>query len=212
MQMGKRSSGVTSRFDVLAWALCAVLLCLESACTDETTEDRSATMTSSQQAELKNAAAKPVPSKRLGLVISRYVVSMLRTSGSVPCSYSLDGQVIHCTERLNWPNELQDYYRTTIYHYGGANTATGHQLGGIAECKIEACVHSETVENLTPTYDLAPFVHSGAWAMDVIHFDTALIAYRFFEFRAGMNTVIAHCYIVDAAYQNRAGKNICKKP
>ena len=209
--MGNRSSGVTSRFNVLTGTLCTAILCLGSACTDLPAEDQSATITPPPQTDPRNDLAEPVTSKRPGLVISRYVVSMLRTSGSVPCSYSLDGKVIHCTDRLNWPTELQDYHRATIYHYGGANTA-GYQIGGTPECKIEACVHSETVENLTPTYDLAPFVHSGAWAMDVIHFDTALIAYRFFEFRAGMNTVITHCYIVDAEYQNSAGKGICKKP
>lgn len=209
--MSKRSRNITSRFNALAGALCAVILCLGSGCTDISAEDQAATVKSSKPVEPPNNVAEPVIQKRPGLVISRYVVSMLRTSGSVPCSYSLNSEVIHCTERLNWHNELKDYYRTTIYHYGGANTA-GYQLGGIAECEIDACVHLSNVENLTSTYDLKPFMLSGAWAMDVIHIDTILIAYRFFEFRADMNTIIAHCYIVDAKYHNRNGKNICEKP
>lgn len=208
MSMG--CDGVKTPCKVLTKTLCAFLLCLTSACTNAPVENQSAAaQPSNKTTPIKIEREKAVP-PRQRLMIKRYVASVLRTAGSVPCSISLNSEMIHCTERLNWPNELKDYHRPTIYHYGGANTA-GYQLHGIAECEIEACIHLSTVENLTSTYDLAPFVKGGAWAMDVIYFDTTLLAYRFFEFRSDMHTVIAHCYIVDPAYQNRAGKDICKK-
>lgn len=208
--MSKRSDSMRPSPNALVGALCAFLLCLASACTEGPVDNQpSAGQPSKKIAPNKNEREKAVP-PRQGLVIKRYVASVLRTAGSEPCSISLNSEVIHCTERLNWPNEIKEYAKPTIYHYGGANTA-GHQIGGIPECKIEACIHLSTVENLTSTYDLALFVKGGAWAMDVIYFDTTLLAYRFFEFRGDMHTVIAHCYIVDPAYQNRAGKDICKK-
>lgn len=208
--MERRPDDARTAVNCIAGAMCAFLLCLASACTDAPVGNQPATARpSNKTAPIKIKRGKAVP-PRQGLVVKRYVASVLRTAGSVPCSISLNSEMIHCTERLNWPNELKGYYRPTIYHYGGANTA-GYQIGGIPECKIEACIHLSTVENLTSTYDLALFVKGGAWAMDVIYFDTTLLAYRFFEFRSDMHTVIAHCYIVDPAYQNRAGKDICKK-
>lgn len=211
MRMDKRSGSVTARFEILAGALCVFLLCLASACTDAPAENQSAAAQPSKKAApVKIEREKAVP-PRQGLVIKRYVASVLRTAGSQPCSISLSSEMIHCTERLNWPSELKGYNKANIQIFGGANTAL-HSYTGNEECEIDACVHLGTVENLSSRYDLAAFVRPGAWMMDVIYIDTSLIAYRFFEFRVAMNTVITYCYIVDDKYFNRTGRNICKKP
>lgn len=209
MSMG--CDGVKTPCKVLTKTLCAFLLCLASACTDAPVENQSAAVQpTNKAAPIKAEQGKAVP-PRQGLVIKRYVASVLRTAGSVPCSISLNSEMIHCTERLNWPSELQAAQKANIQIFGGANTAL-HSITGYEECKIDACVHLGTVENLSSRYDLAAFVRSGAWTMDVIYIDTSLIAYRFFEFRVAMNTVITYCYIVDDRYFNRTGRNICKKP
>lgn len=211
MRMGRGAGSVMARFDFLAGPLCAFLLCLASACTDAPAENQSAAVQpANKAASIKTEHERAVP-PRQGLVIKRYVASVLRTAGSVPCSISLDSEMIHCTERLNWPSELQAAKKANIQIFGGANTAL-HSYTGNEECEIDACVHLGAVENLNSRYDLAAFVRSGAWTMDVIYIDTSLIAYRFFQFRVAMNTVITYCYIVDDRYFNRTGRNICKKP
>lgn len=211
MRMGRGAGSVMARFDFLAGPLCAFLLCLASACTDAPAENQSAAVQpANKAASIKTEHERAVP-PRQGLVIKRYVASVLRTAGSVHCSISLDSEMIHCTERLNWPSELQAAQKANIQVFGGANTA-GYTYAGKPECKIDACVHLGTIENLTSAYDLAVYVRPGAWAMDVIYIDTSIIAYRFFEFCVDMNTVITYCYIVDDRYFNRTGRNICKKP